>query len=84
MVLKALFPELTESDFLSFHTGNITESCRLNIFRMAYYWYGAGVHDAGGFSVYLWNRNYTAGAESNVAFVGYVLWGMTSPTLYQG
>jgi hypothetical protein len=40
-VLEALVCEMTESDLLSFHTGNIAESRRLNIPRSAYYWYGA-------------------------------------------
>ncbi|EBB6210911.1 MULTISPECIES: hypothetical protein [unclassified Salmonella] len=40
-VLESLVHELTESDLLSFHTGNIAESRRLNIPRTAYYWYGA-------------------------------------------
>ncbi|EHP4331134.1 hypothetical protein KO849_004198 [Salmonella enterica] len=38
-VLELLVRELTESDLLSFHTGNIAESRRLNIPRTAYYWY---------------------------------------------
>lgn len=42
-VLEVLVQELTESDLLSFHTGNIAESRRLNIPRTAYYWYGGFV-----------------------------------------
>ena len=40
---RVLVRELTESGLLSFHTGNIAESRRLNIPRTAYYWYGGFV-----------------------------------------
>lgn len=73
MVLKALVRELTDADLLSFHTGNITESRRLNIPRTAYYWYGGFVARRvsmmlGCFCVYLWNEMIRP--ESDVVFVG--------------
>ncbi|EJD9019498.1 hypothetical protein M2792_005106 [Salmonella enterica subsp. enterica serovar Newport] len=73
MVLKALVLELTDADLLSFHTGNIAESRRLNIPRTAYYWYGGFVAKRvammlGCFDVYLWNE--MMHPESDVVFVG--------------
>ena len=72
-VLEVLVRELTESGLLSFHTGNIAESRRLNIPRTAYYWYGGfvakrvammlGCHD-----IYLWNEMMRP--DSDVVFVG--------------
>ncbi len=72
-VLEGLVHELTESDLLSFHTGNIAESRRLNIPRTAYYWYGGFVAKRvammlGCFDVYLWNEMMRP--DSDVVFVG--------------
>ncbi len=72
-VLEALVSELTEFDLLSFHTGNIAESRRLNIPRTAYYWYGGLVAKRvammlGCFDVYLWNEMMRP--ASDVVFVG--------------
>ncbi|WP_230323431.1 hypothetical protein [Salmonella enterica] len=72
-VLSALVSELVEADLLSFHTGNVTESRRLNIPRTAYYWYGGFVAKRvammlGCFDVYLWNEMIRP--ESDVVFVG--------------
>lgn len=72
-VLESLVRELTESDLLSFHTGNIAESRRLNIPRTAYYWYGGVVASRvammlGCIDVYLWNDMMRP--ESDVVFVG--------------
>jgi hypothetical protein len=72
-VLEGLVRELTESDLLSFHTGNIAESRRLNIPRTAYYWYGGFVAKRvammlGCFDVYLWNEMMRP--DSDVVFVG--------------
>lgn len=71
-VLEALVSELTESDLLSFHTGNIAESRRLNIPRTAYYWYGGFVAKRVAmmldcFDVYLWNEMMRP--DSDVVFV---------------
>ncbi|EDY5736478.1 hypothetical protein J4198_005354 [Salmonella enterica] len=73
LVLSALVSELAEADLLSFHTGNVTESRRLNIPRTAYYWYGGFVAKRvammlGCFDVYLWNEMIRP--ESDVVFVG--------------
>lgn len=73
LVLSALVSELAEADLLSFHTGNVTESRRLNIPRTAYYWYGGFVTKRvammlGCFDVYLWNEMIRP--ESDVVFVG--------------
>ncbi|EAT0833788.1 hypothetical protein EJ262_23930 [Salmonella enterica] len=73
LVLSALVSELVEADLLSFHTGNVTESRRLNIPRTAYYWYGGFVAKRvammlGCFDVYLWNEMIRP--ESDVVFVG--------------
>ncbi|EJQ5250329.1 hypothetical protein NX289_005013, partial [Salmonella enterica] len=73
LVLSALVSELVEADLLSFHTGNVTESRRLNIPRTAYYWYGGFVAKRvammlGCFDVYLWNE--MMHPESDVVFVG--------------
>ncbi|MFP2241019.1 hypothetical protein ACLEX4_21200 [Pseudescherichia vulneris] len=70
---RVLVRELTESDLLSFHTGNIAESRRLNIPRTAYYWYGGSVTKRvtmmrGYYDVYLWNEMMRP--ESDVVFVG--------------
>lgn len=72
-VMEVLVRELTESGLLSFHTGNIAESRRLNIPRTAYYWYGGFVAKRvammlGCFDVYLWNEMIRP--ESDVVFVG--------------
>ena len=72
-VLETLVRELTESDLLSFHTGNIAESRRLNIPRTAYYWYGGFVAKRvammlGCIDVYLWNEMMQP--DSDVIFVG--------------
>ncbi|MBI0278631.1 hypothetical protein I6H07_23180 (plasmid) [Hafnia alvei] len=72
-VLETLVRELTESDLLSFHTGDIAESRRLNIPRTAYYWYGSFVAKRvammlGCFDIYLWNERMCP--ESDVVFVG--------------
>lgn len=72
-VLEVLVRELTESDLLSFHIGNIAESRRLNIPRTAYYWYGGFVAKRvammlGCIDVYLWNEMMRP--ESDVLFVG--------------
>jgi hypothetical protein len=72
-VLETLVRELTESDLLSFHTGNIAESRRLNIPRSAYYWYGGFVVKRvammlGCIDVYLWNEMMRP--DSDVIFVG--------------
>lgn len=71
--MEVLVRELTESDLLSFHTGNIAESRRLNIPRNAYYWYGGFVAKRvammlGCFDIYLWNEMMRP--ESDVVFVG--------------
>lgn len=60
-LLEGLVRELTESGLLSFHTGNIAESRRLNIPRTAYYWYGGFVAKRvammlGCYDIYLWNE----------------------------
>ncbi|EDW9102945.1 hypothetical protein NOF79_002927 [Salmonella enterica] len=73
LVLSALVSELVEADLLSFHTGNVTESRRLNIPRTAYYWYGGFVAKRvammlGCFDVYLWNEMIRP--ESDVVFIG--------------
>jgi len=73
LALRALVRELTESDLLTFHTGNIAESRRLNIPRTAYYWYGGFVAKRvammlGCFDVYLWNEMMRP--DSDVVFVG--------------
>ncbi|EBR5103372.1 hypothetical protein B2O45_25055 [Salmonella enterica] len=73
LVLSALVSELVEADLLSFHTGNVTESRRLNIPRTAYYWYGGFVAKRvammlGCYHVYLWND--MMHPESDVVFVG--------------
>ncbi|EEU7751048.1 hypothetical protein HED96_004510 [Salmonella enterica] len=73
LALSALVSELVEADLLSFHTGNVTESRRLNIPRTAYYWYGGFVTKRvammlGCFDVYLWNEMIRP--ESDVVFVG--------------
>jgi hypothetical protein len=72
-MLEVLVRELTESDLLSFHTGNIAESRRLNIPRTAYYWYGGFVAKRvammlGCYDIYLWNEMMRP--ESDVVFVG--------------
>lgn len=72
-VKRMLVRELTESDLLSFHTGNIAESRRLNIPRTAYYWYGCFVAKRvammlGCIDVYLWNEMMRL--DSDVIFVG--------------
>lgn len=71
--MEVLVRELTESDLLSFHTGNIAESRRLNIPRNAYYWYGGFVAKRvammlGCYDIYLWNEMMRP--ESHVVFVG--------------
>ncbi|EJG3702868.1 hypothetical protein M9289_004667 [Salmonella enterica] len=73
LVLSALVSELVEADLLSFHTGNVTESRRLNIPRTAYYWYGGFVAKRvammlGCYHVYLWND--MMHPESDVVFIG--------------
>ncbi|EDJ8221209.1 hypothetical protein CGY26_25065, partial [Salmonella enterica] len=73
LVLSALVSELAEADLLSFHTGNVTESRRLNISRTAYYWYGGFVAKRvammlGCYHVYLWND--MMHPESDVVFIG--------------
>ncbi|EDK0678359.1 hypothetical protein GFW62_21150 [Salmonella enterica] len=73
LVLSALVSELVEADQLSFHTGNVTESRRLNIPRTAYYWYGGFVAKRvammlGCYHVYLWND--MMHPESDVVFIG--------------
>lgn len=73
LVLSALVSELAEADLLSFHTGNVTESRRLNIPRTAYYWYGGFVAKRvammlGCYHVYLWND--MMHPESDVVFIG--------------
>ncbi|EEM8924360.1 hypothetical protein GL409_04780 [Salmonella enterica] len=73
LVLSALVSELVEADLLSFHTGNVTESRRLNIPRTAYYWYGGFVAKRvammlGCYHVYLWND--MIHPESDVVFIG--------------
>ncbi|ECJ3538783.1 hypothetical protein FQA38_23135 [Salmonella enterica] len=73
LVLSALVSELAEADLLSFHTGNVTESRRLNIPRTAYYWYGGFVAKRvammlGCYHVYLWNG--MMHPESDVVFIG--------------
>jgi len=70
---RVLVRELTESDLLSFHTGNIAESRRLNIPRTAYYWYGGFVAKRvvmmlGCYDIYLWNEMMRP--DSYVVFVG--------------
>lgn len=65
-VVELLVRELTESDLLSFHTGNIAESRRLNIPRTAYYWYGGFVAKRvammlGCYDIYLWNEMIRSG-----------------------
>ena len=72
-VLEGLVRELTESGLLSFHTGNIAESRRLNIPRTAYYWYGGFVAKRvammlGCYDIYLWNEMMRP--DSDVVFVG--------------
>lgn len=72
-VLEVLVRELTESGLLSFHTGNVAESRRLNIPRTAYYWYGGFVAKRvammlGCIDVYLWNEMMRP--DSDVVFVG--------------
>lgn len=72
-VLEVLVRELTESGLLSFHTGNIAESRRLNIPRAAYYWYGGFVAKRvammlGCYDIYLWNEMMRP--DSDVVFVG--------------
>lgn len=72
-VLEALVLELTDADLLSFHTGNIAESRRLNIPRTAYYWYGGFVAKRvammlGCYDIYLWNEMISP--DSDVVFVG--------------
>ncbi|EDT8279609.1 hypothetical protein GZ08_004257 [Salmonella enterica subsp. enterica serovar Javiana] len=72
-VLEVLVRELTESSLLSFHTGNIAESRRLNIPRTAYYWYGGFVAKRvammlGCYDIYLWNEMMRP--DSDVVFVG--------------
>ncbi|EDC2918756.1 hypothetical protein GAD60_21730 [Salmonella enterica] len=72
-VLEVLVRELTESGLLSFHTGNVAESRRLNIPRTAYYWYGGFVAKRvammlGCYDIYLWNEMMRP--DSNVVFVG--------------
>ncbi|ECM3182576.1 hypothetical protein QB94_20485 [Salmonella enterica subsp. enterica serovar Newport] len=66
--LPAYYPDL-----LSFHTGNIAESRRLNIPRTAYYWYGGFVAKRmammlGCYDIYLWNEMIRP--DSDVVFVG--------------
>ncbi|ENQ3933482.1 hypothetical protein ACEF99_005484, partial [Salmonella enterica subsp. enterica serovar Newport] len=73
LVLSALVSELVEAGLLSFHTGNVTESRRLNIPRTAYYWYGGFVAKRvammlGCYHVYLWND--MMHPESDVVFIG--------------
>ncbi|EMD4511710.1 hypothetical protein VQ300_004743 [Salmonella enterica] len=73
LVLSVLVSELVEADLLSFHTGNVTESRRLNIPRTAYYWYGGFVAKRvammlGCYHVYLWND--MMHPESDVVFIG--------------
>ncbi|STU33261.1 Uncharacterised protein [Klebsiella pneumoniae] len=72
-VLEGLVRELTESGLLSFHTGNVAESRRLNIPRTAYYWYGGFVAKRvammlGCYDIYLWNE--MRRPDSDVVFVG--------------
>lgn len=72
-VLEVLVRELTESGLLSFHTGNVAESRRLNIPRTAYYWYGGFVAKRvammlGCYDIYLWNEMMQP--NSDVVFVG--------------
>ncbi|EAM5964802.1 hypothetical protein GFW03_15325 [Salmonella enterica] len=72
-VLEGLVRELTESGLLSFHTGNVAESRRLNIPRTAYYWYGGFVAKRvammlGCYDIYLWNEMMRP--DSDVVFVG--------------
>lgn len=72
-VLEVLVRELTESGLLSFHTGNVAESGRLNIPRTAYYWYGGFVAKRvammlGCYDIYLWNEMMRP--DSDVVFVG--------------
>ena len=72
-VLEGLVRELTESGLLTFHTGNIAESRRLNIPRTAYYWYGGFVAKRvammlGCYDIYLWNEMMRP--DSDVVFVG--------------
>lgn len=72
-VLEVLVRELTESGLLSFHTGNVAESRRLNIPRTAYYWYGGFVAKRvammlGCYDIYLWNEMMRP--DSDVVFVG--------------
>ncbi|HHL8511343.1 TPA: hypothetical protein ACQ8Q0_004209 [Escherichia coli] len=61
------------SGLLSFHTGNIAESRRLNIPRTVYYWYGGFVAKRvammlGCYDIYLWNEMMRS--DSDVVFVG--------------
>jgi hypothetical protein len=72
-VLEGLVRELTESGPLSFHTGNIAESRRLNIPRTAYYWCRRFCRKAvammlGCYDIYLWNEMMRP--DSDVVFVG--------------
>lgn len=64
--------ELTESGLLSFHTGNIAGSRRLNIPRTTYYWYGGFVAKRVAmmldcYDIYLWNEMMRP--DSDVVFV---------------
>lgn len=70
---RVLVRELTESGLLSFHTGNIAESRRLNTPRTAYYWYGGFVAKRvammlGCYDIYLWNEMMRP--DSDVVFAG--------------
>ncbi|WP_330451553.1 hypothetical protein [Pantoea agglomerans] len=72
-VLEVIVRELTESGLLSFHTGNIAGSRRLNIPRTAYCWYGGFVAKRvammlGCYDIYLWNEMMRP--DSDVVFVG--------------
>ncbi|MGX5088837.1 hypothetical protein [Enterobacter sp. UPMP2052] len=72
-VLERLVREVTESGQLSFHTGNIAGSRRLNIPRTAYYWYGSFVAKRvammlGCYDIYLWNEMIRP--YSDVVFAG--------------